>query len=46
MFTKNRDRLLEVEIAKEFLARVVGQAREKGMDFGITALNSAPTPTP
>ena len=29
-FTKNRDRLLEAEVAKEFLARVVGQAREKG----------------
>src|SRR6202521_1243632 len=30
VFTKNRDRLLEAEIAKEFLARVVGQARTKG----------------
>ena len=30
VFTKNRDRLLEAEIAKEFLARVVGQARAKG----------------
>jgi transposase len=30
VFTKNRDRLLEAEVAKEFLARVVGQAREKG----------------
>jgi transposase len=30
VFTKNRDRLLEGEVAKEFLARVVGQAREKG----------------
>src|SRR6202142_787418 len=29
VFTKNRNRLLEAE-AKEFLARVVGQAREKG----------------
>jgi transposase len=29
-FTKNRDRLLEAEVAKEFLARVVAQAREKG----------------
>src|SRR6202167_511518 len=28
--TKNRDRLLEAEVAKEFLSRVVGQAREKG----------------
>ena len=34
VFTKNRDRLLEAEGAKEFLARVVGQARTKGMDFG------------
>src|SRR5579864_2767714 len=30
VFTKNRDRLLEAEVAKEFLARVVGRAREKG----------------
>jgi len=30
VFTKNRDRLLEGEVAKEFLARVVAQAREKG----------------
>ena len=30
-FTKNRDRLLEADIAKEFLARVVGQARAKGL---------------
>ena len=30
VFTKNRDRLLEAEVAKEFLARVVGQARERG----------------
>ena len=30
VFTKNRDRLLEAEVAKEFLARVVTQAREKG----------------
>jgi len=30
VFTKNRDRLLEAEGAKEFLARVVAQAREKG----------------
>jgi hypothetical protein len=28
VFTKNRDRLLEAELAKEFLARVVAQARE------------------
>ena len=30
VFTKNRDRLLEADVAKEFLARVVGQARAKG----------------
>ena len=30
VFTKNRDRLLEAELAKKFLARVVAQAREKG----------------
>ena len=30
VFTKNRDRLLEAEVAKEFLTRVVAQAREKG----------------
>src|ERR1017187_8803392 len=30
VFTKNRDRLLEAEIAKEFLAQVVAQARTKG----------------
>ena len=30
-FTKNRDRLLEADIAKEFLARVVAQARAKGL---------------
>src|SRR3984957_4128107 len=30
VFTKNRDRLLEGEVAKEFLGRVVAQAREKG----------------
>jgi transposase len=31
VFTKNRDRLLEADVAKEFLARVVGQARTKGL---------------
>jgi transposase len=31
VFTKNRDRLLEAEVAKEFLARVVEQARAKGL---------------
>jgi transposase len=30
VFTKNRDRLLEAEIAKEFLGRVVEQARARG----------------
>src|SRR5437879_1523527 len=31
VFTKNRDRLLEAEVAQEFLARVVEQARAKGL---------------
>jgi transposase len=30
-FTKNRDRLLEADVAKEFLARVVARARAKGL---------------
>ena len=30
VFTKNRNRLLEAEVAKEFLARVLEQAQEKG----------------
>ena len=30
VFTKNRDRLLEAEVAKEFLGRVVAHARERG----------------
>jgi transposase len=30
-FTKNRDRLLEAEVAKEFLVEVVAQARTKGL---------------
>ena len=30
-FTKNRDRLLEAEVAKEFLAQVVAQAGKKGL---------------
>ena len=30
VFTKNRDRLLEGEVAKKFLGRVVAQARAKG----------------
>src|SRR5438128_9823787 len=31
VFTKNRDRLLEAEVAKEFLVQVVGQAGAKGL---------------
>jgi len=31
VFTKNRDRLLEAEVAKEFLAQVVAAARTKGL---------------
>ena len=31
VFTKNRDRLLEAEVAKEFLERVVEQARAKSL---------------
>ena len=31
VFTKNRDRLLQAEVAKEFLAEVVAQARVKGL---------------
>lgn len=30
-FTKNRDRLLEAEVAKQFLAQVVARARTKGL---------------
>jgi transposase len=30
-FTKNRDRLLEADVAQEFLVRVVAQARRKGL---------------
>jgi len=30
-FTKNRDRLLDADVAQEFLARVVAQARAKGL---------------
>jgi transposase len=30
-FTKNRDRLLEADVAKQFLAQVVGQAGAKGL---------------
>jgi transposase len=30
-FSKNRDRLLEADVAQEFLARVVEQARAKGL---------------
>ena len=31
VFTKNRDRLLEADVAQEFLVRVVEQARAKGL---------------
>jgi transposase len=31
VFSKNRDRLLEADVAQEFLARVVEQARAKGL---------------
>jgi len=31
VFTKNRDRLLEADVAQEFLAHVVGQARAQGL---------------
>ena len=31
VFSKNRDRLLEADVAQEFLARVVEQARTKGL---------------
>jgi transposase len=31
VFTKNRDRLLEADVAKEFLARLVAQAQDKGL---------------
>jgi transposase len=31
VFTKNRDRLLEADVAKEFLAQVVEQARAQGL---------------
>ena len=31
VFTKNRDRLLEADVAKEFLSRVVEQAQAKGL---------------
>ena len=30
-FTKNRDRLLEADVAKEFLAQVVARAETKGL---------------
>jgi hypothetical protein len=31
VFTKNRDRLLEGDVAREFLAEVVGQAQTQGL---------------
>jgi transposase len=33
-FTKNRDRLLEAEVAKEFLAQVGGASARQRPDFG------------
>ena len=36
VFTKNRDRLLEAEVAKQFLAQVVEQARAQRPDLGRT----------
>jgi transposase len=41
VFTKNRNRLLEAEVAKEFLARVVGQAQAKGRNSMSTSLWTA-----
>ncbi len=35
-FTKNRDRLLEGSVAKDFLAQVVERAREAGLVFRRT----------
>jgi len=40
-FTKNRDRLLEADVAKEFLARVVAQARGKGLPRTSTSPSMA-----
>ena len=34
VFTKNRDRLLQADVAKQFLAQVVEQARSQGPDLG------------
>src|SRR4029077_15716203 len=34
VFTKNRDRLLEADVAQEFLVRVVEPARAKGLTLG------------
>ena len=39
-FTKNRDRLLEADVAKEFLAQVVEQARAQDFVDGV-GLNCA-----
>src|ERR1700756_1740342 len=36
-FTKNRDRLLRAEVAKEFLAQVVAQAGERGLTSDDTS---------
>ena len=36
-FTKNRDRLLEAEVAEEFLAQVVERARSQGLTWTSTS---------
>jgi transposase len=35
-FTKNRDRLLQADVAKEFLAQVVAQANGQGLRFRMS----------
>jgi transposase len=44
VFTKNRDRLLEADVAREFLARVVEQARAKGLPAQSTMRNPKRNP--
>ena len=41
VFTKNRDRLLEADVAKEFLAHVVEQARAQGLTSDETSPSTA-----
>ena len=41
VFTKNRDRLLEAEVAKQFLGQVVEQARAKGLTRMNTSRSTA-----